>query len=96
MSDFHSKPIEEVIRTFGSDPESGLSEQAVLEAREQYGENKLMEKEGKTLLHQIIEQISDVMIIILIFRQHVVFKRIISVFPHPYEFYTIFAIEVLE
>lgn len=67
MSDFHSKPIEEVIRTFGSDPESGLSDEAVLEAREQYGENKLEEKEGKTLFHQIIEQISDVMIIILIF-----------------------------
>ncbi len=66
MTDYHSRPINEVVESLGSDPKLGLNSTAVEAAREKYGENKLQEKKGKTLVQQIIEQISDVMIIILI------------------------------
>ena len=67
MADFYSKPIEDVISELGSDPKEGLDSKSVEAAREKYGENKLQEKAGKTLMQQIIEQLSDAMIIILIF-----------------------------
>ena len=67
MEEFYYKSLEEVTKELNTDVEEGLSSQDVIAARDKYGENKLEEKEGKTLWHQIIEQISDTMIIILIF-----------------------------
>ncbi len=66
MSEFYFKPIEDVSKELGTDVQAGLSSSAVKEAREKYGENKLQAKAGKTIWKQIYEQVSDVMIIILI------------------------------
>lgn len=66
MADYYYKSIEEVTKDLSSNPQTGLTKQGVEASRAKYGENKLHEKEGKTLMQQIIEQLSDVMILILI------------------------------
>lgn len=66
MAEFYDKSVEQVTAELGTDTEKGLTAKAVTKAREKYGENKLEEKAGKTLLQQIWEQVSDVMIVILI------------------------------
>ncbi len=66
MAEFYFKPIEDVSKELGTDVQAGLSSSAVKESREKYGENKLQAKAGKTIWKQIYEQLSDVMIIILI------------------------------
>ncbi len=62
----HNKRKEDIIEHFGSDPIGGLSDSQVVEATKKYGENKLRQKESKTMLQRFAEQFKDVMIIILI------------------------------
>ncbi len=66
MAEYYNKSIGDIEASLKTDVSSGLMDADVLKAREEYGENRLQEKEGKTLLKMIIEQVSDFMIIILI------------------------------
>ncbi len=64
--DNYIQKVKSIISEFGTDLSSGITTSQVSKNREKYGENKLVEKSKKTLATQIIEQLSDVMIIILI------------------------------
>lgn len=65
MTEFYNKSLKDIEEHFQTNQQEGLSKQDVLKMREKYGENRLQEKEGKTLMAMIIEQLSDFMIIIL-------------------------------
>ncbi len=66
MESKYRKYVEENTNIYSVSLENGLKKEQIKTNREKYGENKLEEKAGKTLLRQIIEQLSDVMILILI------------------------------
>ena len=63
---FHSEKQQAVLDSFNSDAQKGLSTEQVIKAKEKYGENKLKEKQKKTMLARFFEQFKDVMILILI------------------------------
>lgn len=63
---FHSKAKQEVISSFSTDANIGLSSQNIAELKAKYGENKLKEKKKKSNLQRFIDQFKDVMILILI------------------------------
>ena len=62
----HSSSAEDVILSFKSDEEEGLSSSEVLRLQNEYGPNVLAEKKKKTLLGRFFDQFKDVMIIILL------------------------------
>ena len=62
----HSSSAEDVILSFKSDAEEGLSSQEVLRLQSEYGPNVLAEKKKKTLIGRFFDQFKDVMIIILL------------------------------
>ncbi len=64
--DNYLNKVKEMATNFETDLTNGLSSNQVAKNREKFGENKLKEKAKKTLWTQIIEQLSDVMILILI------------------------------
>lgn len=63
---FHHAAEQEVLLELHSDRVIGLTENQVLEARRQYGQNKLQEKKKKTNFLRFLDQFKDVMILILI------------------------------
>lgn len=62
----HSLSKEEIVKTFSTDIEKGLSDSKVSELHEKFGANKLREKAKKSIFVKFLEQFKDVMIIILI------------------------------
>ena len=61
----HNAPTEELLRHYGSDPSTGLTQEQAERAKTQYGANKLAEGK-KTNLQRFFAQFKDVMIIILL------------------------------
>ena len=57
---------EEVLRILKTDKRTGLKNEEITLRRQEYGENKLEEKEKETLFIKFIKQFNDFMIIILI------------------------------
>ncbi len=62
----YDKSIEEVLKTFNVDKSKGLSTEQVIEQREKYGDNHLLEKGGETLLHMIVGELTQFLNILLI------------------------------
>ncbi len=61
----HSEDAAAVVQRLGSDWTAGLNEAQVLEKRREYGENRLLEKKGRTLVRRFGDQFKDAMILIL-------------------------------
>lgn len=55
-----------MLKELGSDASYGLTDEQVLQRKQQYGENRLREKKKKTNLQRFLDQFKDVMILILI------------------------------
>jgi len=66
MKDWHVLSVDTVLEELDSDAQTGLSETAVFERRQQYGSNELEERGGKNPLLILWEQISSTMVLILI------------------------------
>ena len=62
----HNAPTEELLRHYGSNPSTGLTQEQAERAKTQYGANKLAEGKKKTNLQRFFAQFKDVMIIILL------------------------------
>ncbi len=58
--------IENVLKQFNSNKETGLNNEQVTQSREKYGENKLQEKKGETVLHMIIGELTGFLNLLLI------------------------------
>ncbi|XP_050410087.1 sarcoplasmic/endoplasmic reticulum calcium ATPase 1 isoform X2 [Patella vulgata] len=61
-----AKPVREVLDNFGTDENSGLSDEQVKRALEKYGPNELPAEEGKPLWELILEQFDDLLVKILL------------------------------
>ena len=66
MLSFHDKPKEDILKSFSSHEDSGLTSKQVAEYQKKYGANRLREKKKKTNLQRFLDQFKDVMILILI------------------------------
>ena len=66
MEQFYNKPIEDVAREMGSDPEKGLKGGEIASRIEKYGKNTLVQKKNKPFMLMFIEQFKSFMIILLI------------------------------
>lgn len=62
----HKGKREEVVSQLSVNIKTGLTHDQVQERLEQYGENKLTEKQKETIFQKFLEQFKDVMIIILL------------------------------
>ena len=62
----HFDSLSDVEKQLQTDLNNGLSQEECLRRQEKYGKNKLDEKKKKTLFARLMEQFSDVMIIILL------------------------------
>jgi len=62
----HTKSVDAVLKHFKISKETGLSSTQVLASREKYGENKLAEEEGKSIMEMIMEQFEDLLVRILL------------------------------
>lgn len=62
----HAATFEEVLKFYGSNPETGLSNEKVEEQRAKFGSNKLEEQEKKSLFQLVIEQFEDTLVRILL------------------------------
>ncbi len=60
------KSILEVVQTFSSNIQKGLSTEAVIEKQKEFGLNELTEKKKKSILIKFLGQFKDFMIIVLI------------------------------
>lgn len=63
---YHNKSIKQVLADESTNAIKGLDTNEVKKRLDQYGENKLEEKDGKTLSDMIMDQFKDVLIIILV------------------------------
>ena len=63
---YHSRSGQSVLEELSSDRVSGLTESQVLERQAKYGENRLKEKEKKSILQRFFDQFKDAMILILL------------------------------
>lgn len=63
---WHTLPVEESIELQGVNVELGLAEEEVLERRKTFGTNELVEGKSRTVLDMLKEQLSSIMILILI------------------------------
>lgn len=66
MEIFHTKSASEVAKSLQTDIDKGLSDGQVQERIEKYGENRLKEKKGRSLVQMILDQFKDFMVLILI------------------------------
>ena len=64
--EWYSLSSEEVFKTFGTDPQNGLTDEQIEKAREEHGLNEITSKNKKTVFQMMIEQFKDFMIIILL------------------------------
>jgi len=63
---FFNKTTEEVLKEFGSNPETGLSQKEAEQSREKFGLNQLETKKPKTLFAMFFAQLNDILIYILL------------------------------
>lgn len=63
---FYTEPLNDILNHFGSNPQKGLNEAQLDQARAKYGKNVLREAKKPSLLKRFLAQFKDVMIIILI------------------------------
>lgn len=62
----HHQHYQEVLKAYGVNKETGLTQTQVQEAKSKYGPNKLREEKKKTMLQRFIAQFKDAMILVLI------------------------------
>ena len=62
----YSKKTEEVLKDFDTNKEKGLSLKQVDQARQKYGENKLLAEKGESVLHMIVGELTGFLNILLI------------------------------
>src|SRR5690606_36654530 len=67
MSEWYRLPAEEVVRELGSDIKGGLSTEEAEARLEKYGLNELVERGLKSPWRIIWEQLTEIMVVILIF-----------------------------
>jgi len=63
---YYKKEIDSILEKFNTDPETGLSSEAVTKQKEKYGPNKLRESKGVSFWKILLNQLKDLIIIILI------------------------------
>ena len=63
---FYTEPLSDLLKRFDADPQKGLNEAQLEQAREKYGKNVLREQKKPSLLMRFLAQFKDTMIIILI------------------------------
>lgn len=78
MANWHQLETQEIIREFNTDPLTGLSQAEAASRREKYGPNELVDRGQKSPWRILWEQLTGVMIIILII------SAVISIFLHEY------------
>ncbi len=66
MLQWYNLKTNEVMKQLGSNEQTGLSTQEVLQRQARYGKNKLDEKKKKSLFHRFLLQFSDFLILILL------------------------------
>lgn len=66
MEFFHTKTIGEIQKEHSIKLEIGLTKTQVDQKIQQYGENRLKEKKGRTIAQMIFEQFKDVMVLVLL------------------------------
>ena len=66
MKNAYTKSESEILSSLSVSREKGLSQEEVKDRLAKYGENKLLEADGKSIWQILFEQFKDVMIIILI------------------------------
>ena len=62
---FYTEPLSDLLKRFDADPQKGLNEAQLEQAREKYGKNVLREQKKPSLLMRFLAQFKDTMIIIL-------------------------------
>ncbi|MCL2350985.1 MAG: cation-translocating P-type ATPase [Firmicutes bacterium] len=67
MRDWYEKDRADLLREFGTDPETGLSAASVAERRLKYGKNEFAEQKGEGVGKKILRNLRDVSALILIF-----------------------------
>ena len=82
----HNLDFESVIKSFGTDIKTGLTDEQISKQKEIFGENKLKEKKKKTIFMRFLDQFKDVMIIILLAAAAVSFA-IAIIEQNPKEFF---------
>lgn len=68
-----TQTADEVLASFGVNPDVGLSDARVTELREQFGVNELTQEDGKPLWKLVLEQFDDLMVKILLIGPHAFF-----------------------
>ena len=63
---FYTEPLGDLLKHFDADPQKGLNEAQLEQARQKYGKNVLREQKKPSLLMRFLAQFKDTMIIILI------------------------------
>ena len=66
MNSWYQQKTDEVLQQLGSDLENGLSEQEAAARLEKYGPNQLTEQSGRSKWEILREQLSGIMVIILV------------------------------
>jgi Ca2+-transporting ATPase len=67
MSQWHSRELQELIKSSGANPEKGLTDQEATQRLARYGMNKLVEETQIRFLAILKEEITEPMILLLIF-----------------------------
>lgn len=87
----HHQHYQEVLKAYGVNKETGLTQTQVQEAKSKYGLNKLREEKKKTTLQRFIAQFKDAMILVLIVAAIISF--IVAILEHnPKELFEPFLI----
>lgn len=66
MKVFYEKSVEEITKEFKTDIDKGISKEEVSKRLEEYGENRLQEKERRGILQMFLDQFKDFLVLILI------------------------------
>lgn len=66
MEQFYNKTIEQTVKSLDTKVDEGISSNQFNERLKEYGENRLVEKKGRTILQMAIDQFKDFMVLILI------------------------------
>lgn len=66
MKNYYAQPTEQVISSLKSNGKNGLHPLDIETRLEQYGENRLKEKKGRSIFQMILDQFKDFMVIVLI------------------------------
>jgi Ca2+-transporting ATPase len=79
MKHFYKKDASSCLRELEVEADNGLDETSALKRREHYGSNELIEKDKKSALHILFDQLKEVLVIILL-----IAAVINGVFLHEY------------